>query len=151
MTANLEQIAKQVSLLNRLVELLRMQEEPIPLAKEIMIAAGWRKRNPWSPQDLCNDLAPNEDYLNPLEAWNHPITQKAWSDELVKVARDYFEFLKPYLSIADEEVEPFLIQEYKTYSLKGLLHLLRKNNWGDYSNPSILEAILNKYERSLSE
>lgn len=48
MTTNLEQIAKQVSLLNRLIELLRMQEEPKPehldelvqVARELEVSTG---------------------------------------------------------------------------------------------------------------
>ena len=84
---NLEQISKQVSLLNRLLELLRMQEEPEESAKKY----GWYEwdhiccyyKNPVMTKDKAPTL---------VEAWNHTLTQKAWSDELLKVARELAAF-----------------------------------------------------------
>lgn len=64
MTTDLEQIAKQVSLLNRLIELLRMQEEPKPehldelveVAKEIHTSYG---QETWRIECYCPGMDAN--------------------------------------------------------------------------------------------
>lgn len=92
-------------------------------------------------KSLKYESGPDEDYLNPLEAWNHPITQKAWSDELVKVARDlasdggrnetnYLEFICFALGL-DVDTDDCVFTK-QSCNLR-------------------LEAILNKYGSSLSE
>lgn len=109
MTTNntkLEQIAKQVSLLNRLIEQLRMQELPYHPSQE------------------------DEE-------------QKAWSDELVKVARD--------LVYADS-ICRFNVIQYTLSIIRSNLGLWNKNI--DYTKSAAylrLEAVLNHYGRSLSE
>jgi hypothetical protein len=93
MTTNLEQIAKQVSLLNRLIELLRMQEEP---SKQRVYDMGWKfdggkyyKYYYGTPEAIKTSYIWAGDIL---KAWTHPVTQKAWSDELVKVTRELHQF-----------------------------------------------------------
>ena len=82
MTNNLEQIAKQVNLLNRLIELLRMQEKPnspnmleyirsLPCYQNVLLFG--------DPKGFVvgDKVIPVEDGFKQ----NH--VQKAWSDELL--------------------------------------------------------------------
>ena len=93
MTTNLEQIAKQISLLNRLLELLEMQQLPYHPSQE------------------------DEE-------------QKGWIDELVRVARELNEF--------QDGLSDFAIICLSDIS-------------GEIMSTESLEAILNKYGRSLTE
>ena len=127
MTTNLQQIAKQVSLINRLIELLRMQEEITEINLEYF---GWviPTEEPRRSYDryVWELSRTNQIEVATLEeAWQHPTTQKAWSDELVKVAREYLKI-------------PDLVYEI----CKGI---------SNETLSSRLEAILNKYGRSLIE
>lgn len=82
----LEQIAKQVSLLNRLIELLRMQEEPMDESLEELGTFTYMP-NRMAYSECRSYMCAKDDVDFTFEqAWNHPVTQKAWSDELVKVA-----------------------------------------------------------------
>lgn len=135
MTTNLEQIAKQVSLLNRLIELLRMQDGKYTKTDLFSFRIGW----------LCFGADKfffraegdgSIPYFNLDDAWDHPITQKAWSDELVKVAGELNAIKK------DKGLFDFVLQ--------GLYTIADVVEKGSYHSNGI-EAILNKYGRSLSE
>lgn len=130
---NLEQIAKQVSLLNRLIELLRMQEEP-----ELMELQGWQQYSGYAEDgQFCiyykHRLAGAEKsfFATRKELISHPLTQKAWGDELVKVARE----LEPSLTFVHSCLSLICVDLFKDE---------------DHSM-NFLEAILNKYGKSLYE
>lgn len=133
--SDLEQISKQVSLLNKLIELLRMQEGNY--IKTDLFDFGWRC---FGADKFF--LKGQEDGFIPTfslgEAWNHPITQKAWSDELVKVAREL-----------DDISETVGLCFFVSQGLKTVEEQLRGD--GSTSYVKVLEAILNKYGRSLNE
>jgi hypothetical protein len=123
---NLEQIAKQVSLLNRLIELLRMQEDRESehwnkFVKELHIA------NSYMQEITGADIFIKKEYI-----LNSENIQKAWSDELVKVVKEL-----------DKNIELTLTDGW-CWDVLDKIHF--------YSSPSEkLEAILNKYNRSLIE
>lgn len=133
----LQQISKQVSLLNRLIELLRMQEEPkLEDLKEFTCRAkrGFDGYAKWPLVDGS--------YITAID--NHPSTQKAGSDELVKVARELLsddsgnqKLLKKYLIDICESLEIDI-------DTNGSIFTRRACEW-------LLGNILNKYGISLSE
>lgn len=133
---NLEQIAKQVSLLNRLIELLRMQEDPTDESLEELGTFTWMP-NRMAYSECRSYICAKDDVDFTFEqAWNHPITQKAWSDELVKVARelDNFEHLSCGSSNLITDIQFAITGEATHWSWKAALRF-----------------ILNKYGRSLDK
>lgn len=161
----LEQIAKQVNLLNRLIELFMMQEA---VSKEIVEFFGWE----WDEENFYQCWREPGNYSvsyvrtsNFLEAWNHPLTQRAWGDELVRVAREYnnlfFEgtnyetFTDQLQKYASPTIDYWqsLIMNASKLSIDVLAEkLLRQAGLKEDAVDAIyLEAILNKYGRSLNE
>ena len=146
MTTNLEQIAKQVSLLNSLVELLRLQEDNLYARpafmrlKNLFVGTTSHRTGPifyvpYKEEERGDFNAHSRD-----EAWNHPITQKAWGDELVRVAKEL------YLSSSDAVMEVILCNIADNISSE-----FKQKDYISRDSVTALEAILNKYGRSLSE
>lgn len=129
----LEQISKQVGLLNRLIELLRMQEEPPD--REHFHLFGWKFHTSVENEEsgyIATFMHPQQKtYVVLDKVWNHPLTQKAWSDELVKVAKG--------LNDLDPRIKMTLFPVLEVLEIRGI----------QPEDP--LEAILNKYGRSLNE
>ena len=128
---NLETIAKQVSLLNRLIELLRMQEDFDDPKWSDYFPGGVQRTGKYITFNgrsiFSNAIEIPADYIP-----NARLTQKAWSDELVKVAKE----LKNLKGIHEPIIAAVLFS----------LNLKAGSSW-----ESTLEAILNKYDRSLTE
>jgi hypothetical protein len=142
----LEQIAKQVSLLNRLIELLMAHENQFEVTKY----SGYFVEYTEAEYNLLN-LEDKFHYVDgkrerskkyvsrPPEylGWEiqdtdgKSLTQKAWGDELVKVARE--------LNDPDPRIEMTLFPILEALEIRGI------------QPANLLEAILNKYYRSLSE
>jgi hypothetical protein len=154
---NLSQIAKQVSLVNRLIELLRMQEEPSPRHlgnfgwSDTDLDAGTYYRHIVITKSCISfesfDPSSHQEYTF-QEAWNHQLTQKAWSDELVRVAREYLETFTNSENYRIEE--HFVVNVYGSKTIPDLVYEICKGVSMDTLS-SKLEAILNKYGRSLIE
>lgn len=130
MTTNLETISKQVSLLNRLLQLLRMPDKVVYSHK-------------------------STEFCKPAGGDYYIFDKKAWSDELVRVARELIPGI--IINKADKSsVE--LLAELKDKDIE--LHVQRLLQ-AFFAIPSTdrqcvqytfsLEAILNKYNRSLNE
>lgn len=146
--SNLESIAKQVSLLNRLLELLRMQEEPKKLERffdPFLYHDGYRWKWVYNYNGQKHALVGKRErpdsidqqdqvlYFNHIsDVLKHPEFQKAWSDELVKVARELVKY------------------QYSPVPSSVVYHLRRLYD-EDGKVGCTYEKILNKYGRSLSE
>lgn len=144
----LEQIAKQVSLLNRLIDLLRIQEAPEPKDLEAWFFTNNAQEYNFIRKEctLINEawiMKGTTIFTKTMgEAWNHPITQKAWSDEFVQVARE----------LLSAEVNKWI-----TMLTKDLYDTLKRQDLIPYTIPpaftiyDTLAAILNRYGRSFGE
>jgi hypothetical protein len=135
-TNNLKQIAKQVSLLNRLIELLRMRETKPDL--------GIIKQYNWYPVRGFEGYGQwpliEGSYVKTIEeAWNHEITQKAWLEELVKVARE----------LRESDEGEMCCNTWLRQTLCIIASRLELNHETQSLNP--LTLILSRYGRSLSE
>ncbi len=145
----LDILYKQMLLLSRFVELIYIENNKKNAGEYYYLrwlgSFGWRNHltGLWKHRisgALCSSTA---------EAWNHEITQKAWKDELVQVARK--------LKYKDAvELKTSRLKEYQSFELGHLVGLLIAYTPGSH-DPSLkasqfdyaLEAILNHFGCSL--
>jgi hypothetical protein len=162
MTTNLQQIARQVSLINRLIELLMAHENQFEVTKYSgdFVEYPEAEFNLLKQEDKYHFVDGNcerrKKYVSrPPECLGRQIqdicgkslTQKAWSDELVKVAREY---LKTFVNSENYPIEEHFVRVYGLKTIPDLVYEICKG----ISNETLssrLEAILNKYGRSLIE
>ena len=154
---NLEQIAKQVSLLNRLIELLRMQDNQFEVTRYSgdFVEYSEEEFNSLQQEDKYNSdgerlkkyVSRPPEYLGKgiQDTDGKSLTQQAWSDELVKVAKEI------HTSYGQEtwRIECYCPGMDVNYYLVGIIHSLFQT-YGKGWVSANLEAILNKYGRSLT-
>lgn len=145
-------ILEQGVLFGRLCELLKMPQTPTQSDLE---AFGWEREN-WKngTYSFCKLIGHRTyeelgDSPTFIEIFQHPLTQQVWKDELIKVCKEMlgdqcFDAADPYAEEVAKTPLSFLVA-----NLAQSLTPLEVVTKGVKFTPSLLEAILNKYGRSL--